>query len=61
MLNTQGPWNNYPAITDNDVVLGAGTDPAFGGAFESTLPLIVFGGQGDDQITGGSGDDILFG
>lgn len=30
-------------------------------AYASTLPLIVFGGQGDDSITGGSADDILFG
>jgi Ca2+-binding RTX toxin-like protein len=51
VLNTQGPWNGYPAITDNDTVIGTA----------SSLPLIVFGGQGDDSITGGSGDDILFG
>ncbi|MFA5123470.1 FG-GAP-like repeat-containing protein, partial [Zavarzinia sp.] len=31
------------------------------GAFASTLPLVVFGGQGDDTITGGSANDILFG
>jgi Ca2+-binding RTX toxin-like protein len=68
VLNTQGPWNNYPAsaypgISDNDIVLGAGTNPANGpaGAYESTAGLIVFGGQGDDQITGGAGDDVLFG
>ena len=34
---------------------------ATGTPFASTLPLIVFGGQGDDSITGGSGNDILFG
>ena len=28
---------------------------------ESTLPLVVFGGEGDDIIHGGEGDDILFG
>jgi Ca2+-binding RTX toxin-like protein len=68
VLNTQGPWNDYPqssypAITDNDTVLGSGTNPANGpgGAYESTLALVVFGGQGDDIITGGSGDDLLFG
>ena len=30
-------------------------------SFGSTLPLIAFGGQGDDSITGGTADDILFG
>ncbi len=58
VLNTQGPWNDYPGITDNDTVLGTDT---VGGTYVSTLPLIVFGGQGNDSITGGSGDDILFG
>jgi len=61
VLNTQGPWNDLPAITDNDVVVGSGTDPLTALAFLSTAPLIVFGGQGDDTITGGSGNDILFG
>ena len=27
----------------------------------STLPLIIFGGQGDDVIDGGSGGDVIFG
>jgi len=27
----------------------------------STLPLIIFGGQGRDEISGGQGDDIIFG
>jgi Ca2+-binding RTX toxin-like protein len=39
------------AFTDDDVVDASG----------SSLPLIVFGGQGVDRITGGSGRDILFG
>ncbi|HEX5216895.1 MAG TPA: calcium-binding protein, partial [Vicinamibacterales bacterium] len=30
-------------------------------ASASTLPLVVFGWDGNDHITGGSGDDILFG
>ncbi|MFA5123537.1 beta strand repeat-containing protein [Zavarzinia sp.] len=68
VLNTQGPWNDYPAsaypgISDIDTVLGAGNNPANGpaGAYESTAGLIVFGGQGDDTIVGGSGRDMLFG
>ncbi|MGB8167836.1 MAG: calcium-binding protein, partial [Chthoniobacteraceae bacterium] len=51
VLNTQGAYHNQPAATDNDFVDGRA----------STLPLIVFGGQGDDDITGGQGDDLLFG
>src|SRR5439155_2331951 len=51
VLNTQGPYNNYLAISDDDKVYGAA----------STLPLVIFGGQGDDYIQGGSGDDIVFG
>ncbi len=30
-------------------------------ASSSTLPLILFGGQGNDTITGGQGNDIIFG
>ncbi|MBK8118775.1 MAG: VCBS repeat-containing protein [Sulfuritalea sp.] len=61
VLNTQGPWNNFPTISDNDTVLGTGVNPLTGAAFASTLPLVVFGGQGSDTITGGTADDILFG
>ncbi|MCX7200338.1 MAG: hypothetical protein NTW37_20745, partial [Proteobacteria bacterium] len=53
-VNTQGPFDHDylgTARTDDDTVVGSG----------SSLPLIVFGGQGKDDITGGSGDDILFG
>jgi Ca2+-binding RTX toxin-like protein len=39
------------AFADDDVV----------DASSSTLPLIVFGGLGDDTITGGSGADVIFG
>lgn len=30
-------------------------------ASASTLPLVIFGGEGDDTITGGNGGDIIFG
>jgi Ca2+-binding RTX toxin-like protein len=39
--------------------LNAGVDWVDGSG--STLPLVVFGWDGKDHITGGSGDDILFG
>ncbi|CAM5793933.1 LEPR-XLL domain-containing protein [Rhizobacter fulvus] len=39
--------------------LNSGDDTADGSA--SSLPLVVFGWDGADKITGGSGDDILFG
>ena len=64
VLNTQGPWNDYANISDNDTVIATGADAVFGGAFSSfstSVPLVVFGGQGNDKITGGSGNDILFG
>ncbi len=51
VLNTQGAYNNQPLVSDDDTV----------NAGASTLPLIIFGGQGDDEITGGQGSDILFG
>ncbi|WP_283806368.1 LEPR-XLL domain-containing protein [Bradyrhizobium sp. cf659] len=38
---------------------GAGNDTVDGSA--SSLPLVIFGGAGDDTITGGSGADTLFG
>ncbi|MCY2932455.1 MAG: calcium-binding protein, partial [Planctomycetota bacterium] len=53
------------------VALAAGTDGFFSvngeagddtiDAIASTLPLVIFGGDGADTLTGGSGDDILFG
>jgi len=51
VLNTQGPYNEFWSYTDADKVYGQ----------TSTLPLIVFGGQGNDLIVGGQGDDLLFG
>ena len=39
--------------------LNAGDDKAFGQ--QSSLPLVVFGWDGKDEIHGGTGDDILFG
>lgn len=40
-----------PALSDDDTV----------DASASTLPLVIFGGQGDDRITAGQGDDLVFG
>ncbi|HEX4527586.1 MAG TPA: hypothetical protein VH108_12695 [Gaiellaceae bacterium] len=51
VLNTQGPYNQFLSLSDKDVVNGAG----------SSLPLVVFGGQDDDQITTGTGNDIVVG
>jgi Ca2+-binding RTX toxin-like protein len=39
--------------------LNTGNDQANAGA--STLPLVIFGWDGNDTITAGSGDDIVFG
>ena len=53
-LNTQGPFDHdYLGTlrTDNDVV----------DASASSLPLVIFGGQGNDSIIGGSGGDTIFG
>ena len=49
VLNTQGPDRTRPTAADDDTVE----------AGASTLPLVIFGGQGDDTITTGSGDDIV--
>ena len=38
---------------------GAGNDHVMGSS--STLPLIIFGGSGDDQIQSGQGSDIVLG
>jgi subtilisin-like proprotein convertase family protein len=51
VLNTQGPYNDFLAISDNDQVYAA----------DSTLPLVIFGGQGRDIIVGGQANDIIFG
>ena len=40
-----------PLASDDDTVHGE----------DSTLPLIIFGGQGNDTIFGGNGGDIIFG
>ncbi|HEY4634477.1 MAG TPA: UvrD-helicase domain-containing protein, partial [Candidatus Limnocylindrales bacterium] len=49
VLNTQGPYDS--AANDDDFVNGSA----------STQSLVVFGGRGNDDITGGRNDDILFG
>ena len=51
VVNTQGPFADYPTYTNTSTV----------NASASTLPLIIFGGQGTSTILGGSGDDIIFG
>jgi len=38
-------------VSDDDTVNAAG----------STLPLVIFGGLGHDDITGGTNNDIIFG
>ncbi|MCP3939083.1 MAG: calcium-binding protein, partial [Actinomycetia bacterium] len=65
LVNTGG------GADDVTVSLSAGTDGFFAlntesgndtvDASSSTLPLIVFGGDDDDTITGGSANDVLFG
>jgi Ca2+-binding RTX toxin-like protein len=51
VLNTEGPFSSYPTYANTSTVNGAA----------STLPLIIFGGQGTSTIISGSGDDIVFG
>ena len=51
VLNSQGPYNSYQNSSDKDFI----------DASASTLPLVIFGGQGRDNITGGSADDVIFG
>jgi Ca2+-binding RTX toxin-like protein len=51
VLNTQGPYNGYTILSDKDTV----------NASTSSRPLIIFGGQDNDDITGGSAADIIFG
>ena len=51
VLNTQGPFNQFWSFTDKDTV----------DAQASTLPLVIFGGQDNDWIRGGSAGDLIFG
>jgi Ca2+-binding RTX toxin-like protein len=53
ITHTSSQAFNFPqtAPADDDVFNGSG----------STLPLIVFGGAGNDTLTGGAGNDILLG
>jgi Ca2+-binding RTX toxin-like protein len=52
---------NLDAAQDGAFALntGDGTDHVYGGA--STLPLVIFGGSGNDTVFGGSGADTIFG
>ncbi|HMJ89541.1 MAG TPA: calcium-binding protein, partial [Candidatus Acidoferrum sp.] len=59
VLHTQGPYDSFLEWTDDDIVIGASTEA--GDVFDSTLPLMVFGGQGNDTITTGSANDIVLG
>ena len=51
VLNTQGPFNDYLTLGDRDTVRAAA----------STLPLIIFGGQDQDDLVAGQADDLVFG
>ncbi|MFN8136916.1 MAG: calcium-binding protein [Propionicimonas sp.] len=51
VLHLQGPDRSLPTASDDDTLDASG----------STLPLVVFGGQGDDRITTGSGRDVVVG
>jgi Ca2+-binding RTX toxin-like protein len=75
ILNTGGGNDNVTVALDHgdstDSFDGSGGDGAFAlntgdgndtvSAAASTRPLVVFGGPGQDDITTGSGDDIVFG
>jgi hypothetical protein len=56
VLNTQGPYNQFTSYRDNDTV-----DAETPGLAVTTLPIVVFGGQGSDWIRGGEGGDLIFG
>jgi Ca2+-binding RTX toxin-like protein len=70
-LTLLSPWetipddsSEYQVVDEADgpfaVNTQGGNDSVDGSA--STLPLVIFGGDGDDQdLIGGSGDDIIFG
>src|SRR5256885_7483220 len=49
--STLFPYTTLFRSSDNDTVH----------AEASTLPLVIFGGQGNDEIHAGSGGDIVFG
>ena len=51
VLNGQGAYQNFFEFSDVDTIL----------ASASTLPLVIFGGQDDDVIEGGSSGDVIFG
>ncbi|MHC4396737.1 MAG: hypothetical protein ACYS1A_13895 [Planctomycetota bacterium] len=65
MVNT-GPGDDIVTVSLEETVDGAfalntqsGNDEVY--ASSSTLPLVIFGGQGDDLIDSGQANDIIFG
>ncbi len=60
VLNTEGPYPGNDEFEIPDWAVGI-TDHDTVDASSSTLPLVIFGGDGDDTITGGQAGDIIFG
>ena len=70
VLSITGRWDPLPTSSstiqivkraDGAFALDAGAGNDIVNAAGSTLPLVIFGGLGNDDITGGSGNDIIFG
>jgi Ca2+-binding RTX toxin-like protein len=65
VLNAEGGRNPFGATGAAPLAAGAGagapSDDDVIDASTSTLPIILFGGPGNDEITGGSAADLIFG